>query len=55
MSLNGKGMFRFGRYLLNAGSTALRRDGELILLPPRLFATLAILVQEQGEVVPRSN
>jgi DNA-binding response OmpR family regulator len=49
--LDQNGIFRFGPYVLNAPAGSLRKDDELIVLPPKVFDTLLVLVQKRGEVV----
>jgi len=44
---------RFGRWILDAGSGELGRDGMWIRLQNKPFELLLILLQHAGEVVPR--
>jgi len=44
---------RFGRWILDAGSGELGRDGVWIRLQNKPFELLMILLQHAGEVVPR--
>ncbi len=47
--------YSFGPFQLDPSKGTLRRDGELILLPPKVFDTLAFLVERHGEVVSKSE
>ena len=48
-------LFQFGAFTLNPGAMSLWRGEELIHLPPKAFDTLAVLVQQRGEVVTKQQ
>ena len=45
--------FKFGPFILNVDGMTLRRDGQLIQLPPKAFETLTVLVRHHGEMVTK--
>lgn len=47
--------FKFGPYILNVDGMTLRREGELIQLPPKAFETLTVLVEHRGEMVTKEH
>jgi Tol biopolymer transport system component/DNA-binding winged helix-turn-helix (wHTH) protein len=55
MYLDPNAIFRFGPYVLNVPAGSLRKDDELIALPPKVFDTLLVLVQSRGEVVTKQQ
>jgi DNA-binding winged helix-turn-helix (wHTH) protein/Tol biopolymer transport system component len=55
MSLIRQGLFKFGPFTLNAGTTTLRQGEQLIPLPPKIFDTLLALVERRGEVVTKDQ
>lgn len=48
-------VLRFGAFELNPQSGELRKDGELIKLPPQPFKVLALLAQRNGEIIARAE
>ena len=55
MQHNSKGLYQFGPYFLDRDRTNLTKDGEDLLLPPKLFELLAVLVCSRGEVVTKDQ
>ena len=47
--------YRFGRFLVDARSACLRRDGVVLPLRPKSFDTLVYLVQKAGRLVPKAE
>src|SRR5262245_37672612 len=47
--------YEFGPFRLAPGEHRLYRDGEVILLPPKEFDLLLLLVQNPGQVMNREN
>jgi len=48
-------LFKFGPYTLDPSTMSLRRGEELVRLAPKAFDTLAVLVQQRGEVVTKQQ
>ncbi|HLJ46379.1 MAG TPA: winged helix-turn-helix domain-containing protein [Bryobacteraceae bacterium] len=48
-------VFRFQRFQLNTATGELRRDGELIYLEPQVAQLLALLIENRGRVVARTE
>ncbi len=46
-------LYAFGPFLLDVRRGILRRSDELVNLPPKVFETLCLLVEQQGEVVSK--
>ena len=55
MSHNFKGLYQFGPYVLDRERTTLTKDGQDLLLPPKLFELLAVLVFSCGDVVTKDE
>ena len=55
MSLQTQGHYQFGTYTLDRESLTLSRDGEAVLLPPKLFELLSVLVAERGATVGKEE
>jgi len=47
--------YRFGRFLVDARSACLRRDGVVLPLRPKSFDILVYLVQNAGRLVPKAE
>lgn len=47
--------YEFGEFRLDSSESVLRRGDELIPLPPKVFATLALLVERHGEIVSKTD
>jgi len=47
--------YEFGPYRIDIGERLLRRDGELIPLPPKIVDTLLVLVRNAGRMVDKSD
>ncbi|HMD69939.1 MAG TPA: transcriptional regulator, partial [Bryobacteraceae bacterium] len=47
--------YEFGQYRIDTGERLLRRDGELIPLPPKVSDTLLVLVRSAGRMVDKSD
>src|SRR5262245_47504466 len=55
MSLSSSRFYEFGAFRLDAIERVLWRGEEMIVLPPKVFDTLWILVKEEGRVVSKSE
>ena len=55
MSHNSKDLYQFGPYVLDRERTTLTKDGQDLLLPPKLFELLAVLVCSRGDVVTKDQ
>ena len=55
MSLLLKGIYRFGPYTLNAEKAVLTRDDDVVLLPPKIFDLLVLLVARDGGVLTKEE
>src|SRR5512145_96426 len=55
MSQSATRLYEFGAFRLDAIERVLWRGGEMILLPPKVFDTLWMLVKEEGRVVSKSE
>ncbi len=55
MSNKHNNLYEFGNYLLDSQKRVLWRGKELITLPPKVFDTLCILVERQGDVVTKDE
>ena len=55
MSQSSTRLYEFGAFRLDAIERVLWRGGEMILLPPKVFDTLWVLVKEEGRVVSKSE
>src|SRR5262245_56131701 len=55
MSQSASRLYEFGRFRLDACERVLWRGDELIVLPPKVFDTLLILVDKEGNVVSKSE
>jgi Tol biopolymer transport system component/DNA-binding winged helix-turn-helix (wHTH) protein len=55
MSMQVNGLYEFGPYRLDSAKRMLTRDGEPILLQPKAFDLLLLLVEGQGRVLTKSN
>jgi len=47
--------YRFGEYCLDAGERRLHRSGVLITLPPKVFDTLLLLVENPGHLIEKEE
>ena len=47
--------YEFGPYRIDTGERLLHRDGELIPLPPKVLATLLVLVESAGRMVDKGD
>lgn len=52
-SNNASHLYCFGDFQLDTVQRTLRRDGEMIVLPPRVFDTLTLLVERHGTVISK--
>ena len=52
---NGHRIYEFDEFRLDAAKLMLYRDGEEILLPPKVIKTLAVLVEEGGELLSKNE
>lgn len=52
-SNNASRLYCFGDFQLDTLERTLRRHGEMIVLPPRVFDTLALLVERHGMVISK--
>jgi DNA-binding winged helix-turn-helix (wHTH) protein/tetratricopeptide (TPR) repeat protein len=48
-------LFEFGGYQLNVGDRTLTHDGKVISLAPKVFDTLAILVENHGKILSKQD
>lgn len=55
MELNGKDHFEFGEFRLEPDDAILFRDGEQVVLPPKMFELLLLFVQSGGRVISREE
>lgn len=55
MSQVSNHLYEFGTYRLDASEKVLWRGEELLVLPPKVFDTLCILVKREGAVVSKSE
>ena len=55
MSQSSTRLYEFGAFRLDAIERVLWREGEMIVLPPKVFDTLWVLVKEEGRVVSKSE
>jgi len=55
MSQSSTRLYEFGAFRLDAIERVLWRGGEMIVLPPKVFDTLWVLVKEEGRVVSKSE
>ena len=55
MSHNLKVLYQFGPYVLDRDRTTLTKNGQDLLLPPKLFELLAVLVCSRGDVVTKDQ
>jgi len=46
-------LYKFGEFCVDDVERALRRNGEIVLLPPRVFDTLFLLVSRHGELLTK--
>lgn len=53
MSHSASHCYEFGPFHLNPIEQLLLRDGEAVLLPPKVFAVLLLLVQNHGHLLPK--
>ena len=49
------GLYEFGPFRLDVGERCLMQEGELILLAPKVFETLRVLVQSAGHLVNKDT
>ncbi|MEQ1605080.1 MAG: winged helix-turn-helix domain-containing protein [Pyrinomonadaceae bacterium] len=52
---NSSYLYEFGEFRLDSSERTLRRSGEMIVLPPRVFDTLNLLVQRNGTVISKQE
>jgi DNA-binding winged helix-turn-helix (wHTH) protein/Tol biopolymer transport system component len=50
-----QGLYVFGPYVLDAGQLLLRKDEEVVQLPPKVLETLLALVESSGQVVTKQQ
>src|SRR5262245_50156181 len=55
MSQSSPKLYEFGAFRLDSADRVLRRGDEVIVLPPKVFDTLWMLVKEEGRVVSKSE
>ena len=55
MSQSSTKLYEFGAFRLDADERVLRRGDEVIVLPPKVFDTLWMLVKGEGRVVSKSE
>jgi TolB-like protein/DNA-binding winged helix-turn-helix (wHTH) protein/Flp pilus assembly protein TadD len=55
MGERGPEIFRFGDFAMNLSERTVYRADRLVPLTPKAFDTLAVLVERQGRVVPKSE
>lgn len=55
MSVQTKRLFQFGNFRLDLTRRLLLRDGQVVSLTPKAFETLALLVQNNGQVVEKDE
>src|SRR5262245_39880059 len=48
-------LFEFGPFRLDAGERLLMRDGRITPLPPKVFDTLLVLVENSGRIVSKDE
>ena len=46
-------MYVFGAFRLDGTERVLRRDEEVLVLPPKVYDTLLVLIEKGGRVVPK--
>lgn len=46
-------LYEFGEFALDATARTLRRNGELVILPPLVLDTLVLLIESRGEVLTK--
>ncbi|MBI4465675.1 MAG: winged helix-turn-helix domain-containing protein, partial [Acidobacteria bacterium] len=54
-SLRKETVFRFGEFDANRRLRELRKQGQRIALPEKLFEILAILLEKPGQIVSRED
>lgn len=52
---NGHGIYEFDEFRLDVGTLMLYRRGEAVPLPPKAVKTLAVLVENQGEILSKDD
>jgi DNA-binding winged helix-turn-helix (wHTH) protein/TolB-like protein len=55
MPTEGKRIYEFGPFHLNAGERLLLRSGQPVVLPPKAFDTLLLLVESRGRLVEKEE
>src|SRR5262245_8626013 len=55
MSQFSSSLYEFGAFRLDAAERVLWRGEELIVLPPKVFDTLWLLIKEEGRIVSKSE
>lgn len=55
MSNTHNNLYEFKNFRLNVANPGLWRDGELLLVAPKILATLILLVERGGEIVSRDE
>ncbi|MBM3811039.1 MAG: tetratricopeptide repeat protein [Acidimicrobiia bacterium] len=55
MEDKGPETYKFGEFVVNLSERVLYRDGRLVPLTPKVFETLAVLVERQGKVVHKAE
>ena len=55
MSQSSNKLYGFGAFRLDAAERVLWRGEELLVLPPKVFDTLLVLVEKEGRVVSKSE
>ena len=55
MSSSGKHLYEFGEFRLDTAERRLLRNGEPVSLPPKVFDTLVVLVQNSGHLLDKER
>jgi DNA-binding winged helix-turn-helix (wHTH) protein/Tol biopolymer transport system component len=55
MSKQVSPLYKFGPFLLDPGERLLLRDGEMVVLTPKVFDTLLVLVQNSGHLLAKDD
>lgn len=54
-SNSSNGFYEFGEFKVDADGRVLRRNGEIITLPPKVFDTLFLLVERRGSILTKNE
>jgi Tol biopolymer transport system component/DNA-binding winged helix-turn-helix (wHTH) protein len=55
MKRNGNNLYEFGEFCLDPNERVLRKAGEPVALPPKVFETLRILVERHGRIISKTE